>query len=154
MTQERAVLAGGCFWGMQDLIRRHDGVISTRVGYSGGDVPNATYRRLRHSRARRTTSTAASSSAYRAGHGTGTLFPSGFRLVRNFSELQAPPGPFHRQQCIPFALDRHTLADLVHARPPLRKLLSIAETKLSGKAKARIGRGRSRVDKVRTNPPV
>jgi hypothetical protein len=101
MTQERAVLAGGCFWGMQDLIRRHDGVISTRVGYTGGDVPNATYRRLRHSRARRTTSTAASSSAYRAGHGTGTLFPSGFRLVRNFSELQAPPGPFHRQQCIP-----------------------------------------------------
>src|SRR5262249_45230369 len=44
MTQERAVLAGGCFWGMQDLIRRHDGVISTRVGYTGGDVPNATYR--------------------------------------------------------------------------------------------------------------
>jgi peptide-methionine (S)-S-oxide reductase len=44
MTQERAVLAGGCFWGMQDLIRRMDGVISTRVGYSGGDVPNATYR--------------------------------------------------------------------------------------------------------------
>ena len=41
---ERAVLAGGCFWGMQDLIRRYDGVISTRVGYSGGDVPNATYR--------------------------------------------------------------------------------------------------------------
>ena len=44
MTTERAVLAGGCFWGMQDLIRRMDGVISTRVGYSGGDVPNATYR--------------------------------------------------------------------------------------------------------------
>ena len=44
MTQERAVLAGGCFWGMQDLLRRYDGVISTRVGYSGGDVPNATYR--------------------------------------------------------------------------------------------------------------
>ena len=44
MTQERAVLAGGCFWGMQDLIRKMDGVISTRVGYSGGDVPNATYR--------------------------------------------------------------------------------------------------------------
>jgi peptide-methionine (S)-S-oxide reductase len=44
MSQERAVLAGGCFWGMQDLIRRYDGVISTRVGYSGGDVPNATYR--------------------------------------------------------------------------------------------------------------
>lgn len=44
MSQERAVLAGGCFWGMQDLIRRYDGVISTRVGYSGGDVKNATYR--------------------------------------------------------------------------------------------------------------
>lgn len=44
MTTERAVLAGGCFWGMQDLIRRLDGVVSTRVGYSGGDVPNATYR--------------------------------------------------------------------------------------------------------------
>jgi len=44
MTTERAVLAGGCFWGMQDLIRRYDGVISTRVGYSGGDVRNATYR--------------------------------------------------------------------------------------------------------------
>ncbi len=43
-TTERAVLAGGCFWGMQDLIRRYPGVISTRVGYSGGDVPNATYR--------------------------------------------------------------------------------------------------------------
>ena len=41
---ERAVLAGGCFWGMQDLIRKMDGVVSTRVGYSGGDVPNATYR--------------------------------------------------------------------------------------------------------------
>src|SRR5258707_8628699 len=45
MTQERAVLAGGCFWGMQDLIRKLDGVVSTRVGYAGGDVPNATYRR-------------------------------------------------------------------------------------------------------------
>jgi peptide-methionine (S)-S-oxide reductase len=44
MKQERAVLAGGCFWGMQDLIRRFNGVISTRVGYSGGDVANATYR--------------------------------------------------------------------------------------------------------------
>ena len=44
MTQERAVLAGGCFWGMQDLIRRLPGVISTRVGYTGGDVDNATYR--------------------------------------------------------------------------------------------------------------
>ncbi len=41
---ERAVLAGGCFWGMQDLIRRKPGVISTRVGYSGGEVRNATYR--------------------------------------------------------------------------------------------------------------
>lgn len=43
-TTERAVLAGGCFWGMQDLIRRRPGVISTRVGYTGGDVANATYR--------------------------------------------------------------------------------------------------------------
>src|SRR5215216_3140104 len=41
---ERAVLAGGCFWGMQDLLRRYPGVVSTRVGYSGGDVKNATYR--------------------------------------------------------------------------------------------------------------
>jgi len=45
MTQERSILAGGCFWGMQDLIRKRPGVISTRVGYSGGDVPNATYRK-------------------------------------------------------------------------------------------------------------
>ena len=44
MTQEVAILAGGCFWGMQDLIRKMPGVLSTRVGYSGGDVPNATYR--------------------------------------------------------------------------------------------------------------
>ncbi len=44
MTEQRAVLAGGCFWGMQDLIRKLPGVISTRVGYTGGDVPNATYR--------------------------------------------------------------------------------------------------------------
>jgi len=41
---EKAILAGGCFWGMQDLIRKLDGVIGTRVGYTGGDVPNATYR--------------------------------------------------------------------------------------------------------------
>ena len=41
---ERAILAGGCFWGVQDLIRKLDGVISTRVGYTGGDTPNATYR--------------------------------------------------------------------------------------------------------------
>jgi len=44
MVTERAVLAGGCFWGMQDLLRRYSGVVSTRVGYSGGNVPNATYR--------------------------------------------------------------------------------------------------------------
>ena len=44
MVQERAVLAGGCFWGMQDLIGKRSGVISTRVGYTGGDIPNATYR--------------------------------------------------------------------------------------------------------------
>jgi peptide-methionine (S)-S-oxide reductase len=44
MTTERAVLAGGCFWGMQDLIRKMPGVVSTRVGYTGGDVPNASYR--------------------------------------------------------------------------------------------------------------
>jgi peptide-methionine (S)-S-oxide reductase len=41
---EKAILAGGCFWGMQDLIRKMPGIISTRVGYTGGDVPNATYR--------------------------------------------------------------------------------------------------------------
>ncbi|MEL7097603.1 MAG: peptide-methionine (S)-S-oxide reductase MsrA [Pseudomonadota bacterium] len=44
MSDERAVLAGGCFWGMQDLIRKLQGVKATRVGYTGGDVPNATYR--------------------------------------------------------------------------------------------------------------
>lgn len=43
-NSERAVLAGGCFWGMQDLIRNRPGVLKTRVGYTGGDVPNATYR--------------------------------------------------------------------------------------------------------------
>jgi peptide-methionine (S)-S-oxide reductase len=44
MTEERAVLAGGCFWGVQELFRRYDGVLSTRVGYAGGSTRNATYR--------------------------------------------------------------------------------------------------------------
>ena len=44
VSTEKAILAGGCFWGVQDLVRRMAGVISTRVGYSGGDVKNATYR--------------------------------------------------------------------------------------------------------------
>ena len=44
MTTETAILAGGCFWCMQELLRRRPGVLSTRVGYSGGDVANATYR--------------------------------------------------------------------------------------------------------------
>ncbi len=43
-TTETAILAGGCFWGVQELLRARPGVISTRVGYSGGDTPNATYR--------------------------------------------------------------------------------------------------------------
>ncbi|MBU6247706.1 MAG: peptide-methionine (S)-S-oxide reductase MsrA [Xanthomonadaceae bacterium] len=45
---ERAILAGGCFWGMQDLLRRKPGVLKTRVGYSGGEVANATYRNHGH----------------------------------------------------------------------------------------------------------
>jgi len=44
MSTEKAILAGGCFWGMQDLLRRYPGVLSTRVGYTGGKVPQATYR--------------------------------------------------------------------------------------------------------------
>src|SRR5262245_36205197 len=44
MSEQRAVLAGGCFWGMQDLIRKQPGIIRTRVGYTGGEVQNATYR--------------------------------------------------------------------------------------------------------------
>lgn len=48
MAEQRAVLAGGCFWGMQDLIRKLPGVLKTRVGYTGGEVPNATYRNHGH----------------------------------------------------------------------------------------------------------
>jgi peptide-methionine (S)-S-oxide reductase len=44
MTNEKAILAGGCFWGVEELVRNLPGVVSTMVGYTGGDVPNATYR--------------------------------------------------------------------------------------------------------------
>lgn len=44
-TTQQAIFAGGCFWGMEDLVRKRPGVLSTRVGYTGGDTPNATYRR-------------------------------------------------------------------------------------------------------------
>jgi len=50
MSTERAVLAGGCFWGMQDLIRRLAGVVKTRVGYTGGSLPNATYEHVKTGR--------------------------------------------------------------------------------------------------------
>jgi len=43
-TTQKATLAGGCFWGVEELVRKRDGVLSTRVGYTGGDTPNATYR--------------------------------------------------------------------------------------------------------------
>jgi peptide-methionine (S)-S-oxide reductase len=46
-TTETAILAGGCFWGVQDLLRRYPGVLKTRVGYTGGEVANATYRNHR-----------------------------------------------------------------------------------------------------------
>jgi peptide-methionine (S)-S-oxide reductase len=51
MQTERAILAGGCFWGMQDLIRKMPCIIKTRVGYAGGDVANATYHHGMHAEA-------------------------------------------------------------------------------------------------------
>lgn len=48
MSEQRAILAGGCFWGLENLIRRQDGVLSTRVGYSGGEMANPTYRHHGH----------------------------------------------------------------------------------------------------------
>ena len=63
-TTERAVLAGGCFWGMQDLLRKRPGVLSTRVGYTGGENANATYRNHRVTpRRSRSSSTRASSAS-------------------------------------------------------------------------------------------
>lgn len=46
-TEEAAVLAGGCFWGMEELFRQQTGVIGTRVGYTGGHVPDVTYKQVK-----------------------------------------------------------------------------------------------------------